>query len=172
MINYREDNQMNRNISAVLGLIFIICMMVAAPGFAHETRGPHDKKIFTKHFNRTLFDITKHADFSVEVLLDDSEYPIGKGVVGIVIHNARDQDVKGASITLALRNMETGQSARGVPSIKDKGNGLYIVSGLNLKRPGRWELEVTVSKDNVRDSVRFDLPAALKHLYPRGRYSP
>lgn len=147
-------------------------MLFTVPAFAHKSRDAGGKKIFTKHFNGTLFDITKHAAFSVEILLDDSEYPIGKGVVGIVIHNARDQDVKGAGIALTLKNMETGQRVPGAPTITDKGNGLYIVSGLNLQRKGRWELLVTVSKDNVKDSVKFDLPAALKNLYPKGRYSP
>jgi hypothetical protein len=163
---------MNRNISAVFGRILIFCMLFTVPAFAHDNHGPHEKKIFTKHFDRTLFNITEHAAFSVEILLDDSEYPIGKGVVGIVLHNAKDSDVKGARITLALKNMETGQSVPGAPTITDKGNGLYIVSGLNLRRQGRWELAVTVSKDNVEDSVRFDLPAALMKLYPKGRYSP
>lgn len=163
---------MKRNLSAVFGPMLIFCMLFSLPAFAHESHDAGGKKIFTKHFNRTLFDITKHAAFSVEILLDDSEYPIGKGVVGIVIHNARDQDVKGARIALTLKNLETGKRVPGEPAIKDKGNGLYIVSGLNLKRQGRWELTVTVSKDKVEDSVRFDLPAALKHLYPKGRYSP
>lgn len=164
---------MKRNLSVVFGPILIVCMIFAVPAFAHEDGGGlHGKKIFTKHFNGTLFDITEHAAFSVEILLDDSEYPIGKGVIGIVIHNAKDSDVKGARLSLTLKNMETGQTVPGTPAITDKGNGLYIVSGLNLRRQGRWELLVTVSKDKVEDSVKFDLPAALKHLYPKGRYSP
>lgn len=166
---------MKRNVSAVFavfGRILIVCMLFTVPAFAHENHSAHEKKVFTKHFDRSLFNITEHAAFSVEILLDNSEYPIGKGVVGIILHNAKDLDVKGAGITLVLKNMETGQSAPGTPTIKDKGNGLYIVSGLNLRRQGRWELGVTVRKDNVEDSVKFDFPAAMRKIYPKGRYSP
>lgn len=164
---------MNRNISAAFCCrILILCVLFTVPAFARDNNSPQGKKIFTKHFNRTLFNITEHAAFSVEILLDDSEYPIGKGVTGIVIHNAKDSDVKGARITLALKNLETGRIAPGTPTITDKGNGLYIVSGLDLRRQGRWELKVTVSKDNVKDSVKFNLPADLKNLYPKGEYSP
>ncbi|HXX53051.1 MAG TPA: hypothetical protein VEI28_00625, partial [Thermodesulfovibrionales bacterium] len=48
-----------------------------------------EKRLFTKHFENTIFDITEHAEYSVEVLLDDKEYKkLGKNVIGVVIHNA------------------------------------------------------------------------------------
>ncbi len=57
-------------------------------------------------------------------------------------------------------------------TITDKENGLYIVSGLNLQRDGRWELSVTVRKGDVEDSVKFLFPDVLKERHPKGRYSP
>jgi hypothetical protein len=60
----------------------------------------------------------------------------------------------------------------GTLAVTDKGNGLYIVSGLNLQRDGRWELAITIKKDGVEDRVKFVLPDALKERVPKGRYSP
>jgi len=40
-----------------------------------------DNPKFTKHFNQSLFNITDKGLFSVEILLDDMEYPkLGKDV--------------------------------------------------------------------------------------------
>jgi len=146
--------------------------MNAVPLCAHEDQVSGEKITFTKHFQETLFDITEHAAFSVEILLNDKEYKIGKGVVGMVIHDDKDSDVKGAGITIVHKNLDTGESAPENIIITDKNNGLYIVSGLNLEREGRWELDITVKKGNVGDSVKFMLPDALKKLYPKGKYSP
>ena len=112
------------------------------------------------------------ADYSVEVLLDDSEYPIGKNVVGIVVHNAQDGDVKGAELVIAMKNLVTGKNEAGAVTVLDKKNGLYIVSGPDLRKKGRWELSITVKKGGVSDGVKFILPDALKERVPKGRYSP
>ena len=159
-------------ISAAFIVLLVWSLIDAAPLGAYEDQVPGGKKTFTKHFQETLFDITEHAAFSVEILLDDKEYKIGKGVVGIVIHDDKDSDVKGAGITIAHKNLDTGESLPETISITDKDNGLYIVSGLNLEREGRWELGITVMKGNVVDNVKFILPDALKKRYPKGKYTP
>ena len=157
-------------ISAVVSLVFVFGLFSA--GQAHEGPSPGKKKIFTKHFQNTLFDITEHGAYSIEVLLDDSEYKIGKGVVGMVVHGENDSDVIGAKLTIAHKNIETGESVPGTRTITDKENGLYIISGLNLQRDGRWELSVTVRKGDIEDSVKFLFPDVLKERHPKGSYSP
>jgi uncharacterized surface anchored protein len=130
------------------------------------------KRIFTKHFQETLFDITKNAEFSIEILLDEKEYKIGKNVIGIVVHNKRDQDVEKATLSIDFRNTETGQPSSQTPVVKEKGEGLYLVSGLDLKKEGSGKLTIKVKKGAVEDSVQFLLPDALKTLHPAGKYSP
>ena len=83
-------------ISATFLVVLVLGLMNAVPLCAHEDQVSGEKVTFTKHFQETLFDITEHAAFSVEVLLNDKEYKIGKGVVGMVIHDDKDSDVKGA----------------------------------------------------------------------------
>jgi hypothetical protein len=170
MTNRKETTM--KGIVSFCAFVAVLAMIAAIPAFAQETGGSHSKHIFTKHFNKTLFDITGNAAYSVEVLLDDSEYQIGKDVVGIVVHGAGDKDVKGAELVIALKNLATGKNEAGPVTVQDKKNGLYIVSGLDISKEGRWELEVTVKKDSISGSVKFVLPDALKERVPKGRYSP
>jgi len=57
-------------------------------------------------------------------------------------------------------------------TVTDKKNGLYIVSGLDLKREGKWELLITVTKTGAADSVKFIFPDVLKNRPSKGKYSP
>ena len=149
-----------------------LSLFITGSATAHEDHGSTGKKLFTKHFQETLFDVTEHAFYSVEVLLDDKEYKIGKNVTGIVIHDSNDEDVKGAELIIVHNNLATGENAPGTLTVVDKGNGLYIVTGLNLQRDGRWELAVIIKKEGVEDRVKFVLPDALKERVSKGRYSP
>jgi hypothetical protein len=167
-----KEKGMTKLMSVMFSAVMVVCLLVVPAVNAHEGHGTGGKKLFTKHFQETLFDITPHAAFSVEVILNNDEYKIGQNVIGIVVHNAKDEDVVGAKITLGLKNIETGASESGPVSVVDKHNGLYIVSGLDLKKAGRWELSVTVKKGDTEDGVKFILPDALKKPYPKGRYSP
>ncbi len=161
-------------IMTAAALAFFLAL-AGTSGATHQGPGVSpvpEKTLFTKHFQQSLFDITKQARYSVEVLLDDKEYPIGKNVIGIIVHNAHDEDVKGAELTITRKDLATGEEIPTKPVITDKGNGLYIVSGLGLKREGKWQLSITVDKGGVGDSVTFLFPDVMKSHYPKGRYSP
>ncbi len=154
--------------SLVFCLVLAVFVMYAS---AEEKR--EAKQAFTKHFQETVFDITSKAKFSVEILPDDKEYKkLGKDVVGIVIHDARDADVEKAVITIDFRNLETDEPAADKPVVKERGEGLYIVSNLDLSKKGRWKLVVTVKKDSVEDSAQFLFPDVLRNPLPKGRYNP
>jgi len=80
--------------------------------------------------------------------------------------------VEKAAISIDFRNSDTGRPTTQTPVVKEKGEGLYIVSDLDLKKEGRWRLTIRVRKDGIEDSVQFVLPDALKTLQPAGRFSP
>ncbi|HWR58542.1 MAG TPA: hypothetical protein VN328_06610 [Thermodesulfovibrionales bacterium] len=156
----------------MITLAMVFTLMVSGTAATHEGHGPSEKRLFTKHFEETLFDITKRASYSIEILLDEKEHKIGKDTIGMVVHDAHDEDVKGAQLTIVHKDLSTGADAPGKLSVVDKGNGLYIISGLDLKRAGKWELSITVKKDRVEDSVKFVFPDALKDRPAKGKYSP
>jgi hypothetical protein len=174
-ISLRRGYITMKTFAPVGAFIVVLMLFQLNPGTAaahHTGQGIAPKRTFTKHFQHTLFDITNRAEYSVEVLLDDKEYNIGKNVIGIVVHNAYDEDVKGAQLTIVYKNLATNELAPDKLSVKDNRNGLYIISGLDLRRKGRWELHITVKKGGVEDSVKFVLPDALNHILPKGEYSP
>ncbi|MEK7841686.1 MAG: hypothetical protein AAB197_03325 [Deltaproteobacteria bacterium] len=123
------------------------------------------KAKFTKHFNESLFRITEKEEFSIEVLLDDKEYKIGKGVIGIVVHDKNDDDVKIADIKISYQDMKES------PVVTEKGHGVYVVSNLNIKREGKWELNIKVKQYRKKDEATFTFPDALNKLLPAGEYS-
>jgi hypothetical protein len=156
----------------MISLAVVLFVFASGPAGSYEGHDPAEKVLFTKHFHETLFDVTERALYSLEVLLDDNEYKIGKDVIGIVIHDKKDEDVIGAELTIVHKNLATSETAPGKLTVTDKKNGLYIVSGLDLKRDGKWGLLITVRKGGVEDRVNFIFPDVLKERPPKGRYSP
>lgn len=157
---------------SVISLVLAFALFAQGTAVAQEDSGSAKKSIFTKHFQDTLFDITSRGTYSIEVLLDEKEYKIGKDVIGIVVHDAHDEDVKGADLRIVLKNLATNEISSGAITVADKKNGLYLVSGLDLRREGKWELAIAIKKDGTEDQVKFVLPDALKERVPKGKYSP
>ena len=156
----------------MISLAVILFVFASGQAGSHEGHDTAEKVLFTKHFKESLFDVTEHAMYSLEVLLDDNEYKIGKDVIGIVVHDNKDADVIGAELTIVHKDLATGEAAPGKLTVTDKKNGLYIISGLDLKKEGKWELLITVRKAGVEDSVKFIFPDVLKDRPAKGRYSP
>ena len=116
--------------AAVFVLISLVVSAVICFG---DTAFASDKPKFTKHFHESLLNITDKGLFSVEILLNDKEYPkLGKDVIGLVIHDEYDKDVEGADIKITAT--PKGQAGAGAPVIKDKGDGLYTVSNMPEER--------------------------------------
>jgi hypothetical protein len=93
-------------------------------------------------------------------------------LAGLVVHDNRDADVVGAELTIVQKDLSTGETVPVKLTVTDKKNGLYIVSGLDLKREGKWELLITVNKTGVSDRVKFIFPDVLKNRPAKGKYSP
>jgi len=160
---------MLRKLFVLFGMvIFVLCLVRAE---AREDTKTTDGKLFTKHFNTSLFAITSKGHFSIEILLDDSEYPIGKNTVGVVVHNDMDKDVAGASLKIILIDPEKGEHAVPGSAIDDKANGLYIVTGLDLELEGQMELSIEITVDGITDNVQFQFPEVTEDINPKGKYS-
>ena len=160
---------MRKRFAGILSLMLLSgLLMLVSVLSAHADR----KLVFTKHFNESLFDITEKAEFSVEIILDEKEYKIGRDVIGLEIHDSHNRDLENASVTVDYRNVDTGESVSKGAVVKEEGRGLYTVSGLYLNKEGRWKLTVTVSKHGIKDSAQFLFPDVLKKKWPAGKYVP
>ena len=151
-------------------IVVLITLVISTVTCFGYTVYASDNPKFTKHFNQSLFNITDKGLFSVEILLDDTEYPkLGKAVLGIVIHDQYDKDVEGAAIKITA--MSEGQAGATAPVIKDRGDGLYTVSNINLKKSGKWELTIDVRKAEFEDRASFRFPDVLNTSLHKGQYS-
>lgn len=157
---------MKQTAKIVLILLAVLCIACIKDGACSS-----DKPKFTKHFNQSLFNITDKGLFSVEILMDDKEYSkLGKGVIGLVIHNQHDEDVEGAEIRITAV-MPEGRAGTDAPVVKDIGDGLYTVSGINLKKEGKWVLKIGIKKKKEEDSASFSFPDVLNNPLRTGKYS-
>lgn len=147
-------------------IFFIIILNLIYPylAVAHVEHAAK-KGIFTKHFDESLFKITEKGLFSVEILPDEKEYKIGKDVVGIVIHDENDRDVEGAVISITLEGIAHKSFV-----VREKGDGLYTISNLDLRGEGYWKLKVKVKKKKIEDEAIFVFPDTLKYHMPAGKY--
>jgi hypothetical protein len=152
--------------------VLLVGLSPARMAFANGKHGEDESREFTKHFNKSLFQVGEARLFSIEILPDESEYKIGKDVVGIAVHDEEDRDVTGAKISVILKDRQTGQPAPGAARVREKGGGLYLVSGLDLTQEGRFELKVTAKKGTKEDSAAFLLPEAWDDVRPKGKYAP
>ncbi len=149
----------------IFALLIILCFVNPSFSEGHDNHAPK-KGEFTKHFNQSLFKITDKGKFSVEMLLDQSEYKIGKDVVGIIIHDEFDRDVEGATITVSLDSINSDKPI----IVTEKKEGLYTISNLDLKKEGTWKLKIKVKKKTVEDTASFIFPDAIKNRMPAGKY--
>lgn len=115
---------MKKAVSFVLIIGFSLVIPYAV--YSHEKGHEIGKTQFTKHFHESLFQVTGKGEFSVEVLLDEKEYKIGKNVLGLVIHDKHDEDVEGADINVMV--MVAGESAEQPAVVEEKGGGLVYHS--------------------------------------------
>jgi len=151
-------------------ILVLISLVVSAVVCFGNTAYASDKPKFTKHFDESLFNITDKGLFSVEILPDDKEYPkLGKDVIGLVIHDEYDKDVEGANIKITA--IPEGRAGADAPVIKDKGDGLYTISTIDLKKGGKWELRISVRKAKLEDSASFIFPDVLNTPLHKGKYS-
>lgn len=119
---------------------------------------------FTKHFSDTLFAVSEKGQVSVEVLLDEKEYKIGKDVIGIVIHDSHDEDVEDAKIIVTILGIAEPLK------VMEKGGGLYLVPKTGLLQEGIWKLSISVKKKKIEDGTIFVFPEVLNNKMPAGKY--
>jgi len=140
-------------------------MMLICAALAYGHSGKHEGGAkFTKHFNDTLFAVSDKGQVSIEVLLDEKEYKIGKDVVGFVIHDSHDEDVEDATLIVTVTGIA------GPMKVREKGGGLYLVPNIGFPKEGTWKLSISVIKKKIEDRAVIAFPEALNKKLPAGKY--
>ncbi len=144
-------------------LILLFAFVVQVPVSPAKVEAG-ESAAFTKHFHETLFAISEKGQVSIEILLDDKEYAIGKDVIGVVIHDLHDEDVEDAKLDVIV----TGNAEP--LKVKEKGGGLYLVASAGLPKDGKWELRLAVKKKKIDDGAIFIFPDVMKDKLAAGKY--
>lgn len=151
-------------IARIIVTVVLFSVVLSASPCAHSGEG--EKGLFTKHFQETLFAIGEKGRMSIEILLNDREYAIGKDVIGVVVHDSHDEDVEGAGLQAFLSSSE-GQKE--ISGIREKGGGLYLIPSGQLPKSGAWELRIDVKK-KIGDSARLYYSDSSHAPLPAGKY--
>jgi len=147
--------QVKRNIALVLVLMAAV---LATAGLAAAAQEGHKHGPFTKHYDSSLFEVTKNGLYSVEMVLGDHELMTGVNAVEIIIHDNKDRDVVGAQITVTPWMPTMGHGVFDQPVITEKGGGLYAVDNITLIMTGLWELRIDINKGGAEDTAVFSFP--------------
>jgi hypothetical protein len=134
-------------------LLFSAFLMVLLP-FVVSADTDHSK--FTQHYEESLFKITKNRHYSVEMVLKEKVLKLGKNAIDLILHDSKDRDVVGATLTVTPWMPDMGHGVSEKPVVEEKGGGLYKVNNVVISMSGRWELRITVAQDGTEDSTVFE----------------
>ncbi len=89
--------------------------------------------------------------------------PLSQGAndLRLSLHDAASGEaVEGALIDVTAIMPAMGHGHPGAPSIEESGGGAYVVRGLALSMPGRWDVHVEVEHQGTSDEAHFfyDIP--------------
>jgi hypothetical protein len=140
--------------------------MIFIAGCAGTATQPHEHTPQTKHYEESMFQVTKNGLYSVEMVIKDKELTAGVNSVDIIIHNKYDKDVIGANVTVTPWMPEMGHGVFEDPVITERGGGLYTVENIILIMSGHWELRINIKSDEIEngktskweDDIVFDFP--------------
>ena len=138
--------------------LIALILIVILTGCAAAGSKPHNHDDFTKHYENSLFEVTKKGMFGVEMVVKEHELKTGANSIDLIIHDRNDRDLVGADITVTPWMPEMGHGVFDKPLITEKGGGLYTVENIILVMSGHWELRVNIKNYWNEDSVVFDFP--------------
>ncbi len=138
-----------------LTVVFIFLVLFSCATYKEKE---HTHAGFTKHYERSLFQVTENGLFSVEMVVPEGHLKVGKNNIDLIVHDKNDRDVVGASLTVEAYMPDMGHGIDIEPVIVEKGGGLYQVKELPLTMPGHWQLIVTVQSETEKDRAVFDFP--------------
>ncbi|MDD5760057.1 MAG: FixH family protein [Desulfobulbaceae bacterium] len=75
----------------------------------------------------------------------------------LTVQNADGQPVTDAEITVNGSMPAHGHDLQSVPTVKNLGNGDYLVEGVKFFMPGRWVMNFSIKTTNKEDKVTFSV---------------
>jgi hypothetical protein len=131
------------------GLVILALLL-----FAGANVSPAEESI-TKHYEDSLMAMGEKGIFAVELVVPAMGVHMGVNSVEIIIHDASDNDVAGADITLTPWMPKMGHGVSEEARVTERGGGVYTVENIVFSMTGWWDLTVEVRKGDLVDSAVF-----------------
>src|ERR1700690_4494930 len=128
-------------------LLIIFFMLSSVAVFAAHS-GQSESGQHTKHYEQSLFKMTEHGLYSVEMVIKDKDLKVGVNSFDIIVHDKSDKDIPGAAIKVAPWMPEMGHGVFEKPVVKERGGGTYSVENVILRMEGHWQLRLKIKKDS------------------------
>ena len=135
----------------ISALLFPMVVFAANSGYSETGQN-------TKHYDQSLFKMSDHGLYSVEMVIKDKDLKVGVNTFDIIVHDKSNKDVAGADIKVVPWMPDMGHGVFEKPVVKERGGGTYSVENVILIMEGRWELKLKINKNNTEDDVTFDFP--------------
>jgi hypothetical protein len=116
---------------------------------------------FTRHYEDSFFAVGRDKKFSVEIVTGKKDLNLEANTVGIIVHDANDEDVEQADLAITAVVQDNVRQREVIYTVTEKGRGLYTMEFLDFKQSGIRQLRVRVKKDNDEDISVFNF---LTHL--------
>jgi hypothetical protein len=155
---FKGGRHVKNLIALILGIMMAGWVVTSGPASAGTETEAHRHGAFTKHYESSLFEVTKNGMYSVEMVVGEHGLLTGVNTMDLIIHDNKDHDVVGAEITVTSWMPEMGHGSYEPPVITEKGGGLYSVENVILIMSGLWELRININKDGVVDTAVFSFP--------------
>lgn len=103
---------------------------------------------------------TEKGTYTLEMVVRGKELKTGANAFDITVSDKAGKIVKGAELIITPWMSGMGQGVWEKPVVTDRGNGVYHVGNVKIVMSGRWDLKVTVRKDDREDRAVFSFNVA------------
>ena len=144
--------------------IFTACILIVV-GLALtgcKTTNASGQKMYkpelVQHIRGSSFKATERGYYTAELVTKPKPPIVGENSAQLIIHDYKATDRGGLTITATPYLPAKDMTSESPVSVKDAGRGLYLLEGIKITEPGKWQMKLTISGPEETDSVVLDLP--------------
>lgn len=140
--------------------IFLIVLSLTILGCAtNSTKGKVYKPEMVQHIKGSVFEATDKGYYTTELVIKPSPPVVGDNKAQLIIHDYKATDIPGLDINVVPYLPEKGLESSEKVKVYDAGRGLYLLDNIHFPEPGKWQLKLTISGQEMTDTVILDIPA-------------
>jgi|GEM_PF-2089532 len=143
--------------------IITLCIMIAVGLVLTgcKTTNASGQKIYkpelVQHIKGSSFKATERGYYTAELVTKPKRPIVGDNSARLIIHDYKATDRAGLTITAVPYLPAKDLTSDSPVTVKDAGRGLYLLEGIHITEPGKWQMKLTISGPEETDSVVLNL---------------